>query len=197
MNISITQFNKTVGQIKDLTATIRQIDILTTNLIDLTDLYRSQVVLIVSSLDHFIHEFVLEEMLQIYNGRRTPTTSYNTFSIPVSSVEHGKPSDAYIASYIRQKHSWLSFQEPDKIADAIRLISTKKVWEQVSGHFHLTAGDLKSKLKLVVDRRNKIAHESDMDPSYPDRKWPIDIDIVNEIVDFIEQLVNEIYVKMK
>ena len=197
MTNSINQFNTSVQSIKDLTSTVEHLDSLTTNLLDLSDLYRSQIVLIVSSLDHFIHEFVLDQMMEIYNGRRFPTNSFQNFQIPISSILNTRPSDSIVASHIRQKHSWLSFQDPDKIADAIRLISDKKLWEEVSPAFRLGAGDLKTKLKLIIDRRNKIAHEADIDPSFPGRKWPISITDVRETVDFIENLVNEIYAKIK
>lgn len=197
MNNSIKQFNSSIQNIRDLTSTIEQLDIITTNLVDLSDLYRSQIVLVISSLDHFIHEFVLEEMLEIYNGRRNTTNSFNTFTVPISSFLQIRPTDSFIASHIRQKNSWLSFQDPDKIADAIRYISDKKIWEEVSLGFRLNAGDIKTKLKLVVDRRNKIAHEADIDPSFPDRKWPISINDVRETTDFIEKLANELYRTVK
>lgn len=197
MSDSKTQFDSGITSIRDLTATIKQIDGLTTNLLDLSDLYRSQIVLVVSALDHFIHSFVLEEMLEIYSGRRSTTNSFNDYPIPISSVQTGRPSMSTIASHIRQKHSWLTFQDPIKIADALRLISDKKVWEEVAPHFRISAGDLKTKLKLIVDRRNKIAHEADMDPSFPGRKWPISEQIVTETVDFISELASEIYRKIR
>lgn len=72
-----------------------------------------------------------------------------------------------------------------------------KLWEEIAPRFSLNAGDLKAKLKLVVDRRNKIAHESDFDPSNPGVKWPISSSDVRDVIDFIEKLVLEIYAKIK
>ena len=197
MNNSVTQFIARVQEIKDLTSTIVQIDGMTTKALDISDLYRSQIVLIISALDHFIHEFVLEEMIETYNGRRLASPAFSRFLIPISTIQGSIPSDNIISSDIRQKHSWLSFQDPDKIADAIRLISDLKLWEEVSTSFGLSTGDLKSKLKLVVDRRNKIAHEADLDPSNPGVKWPISSADVRDVIEFIEKLVVEIYNKIK
>ncbi|QRX63859.1 hypothetical protein JS578_00920 [Dysgonomonadaceae bacterium zrk40] len=197
MNDSIIQFNNGISRIRDLNATIKQVDKLTTNLIDVSDLYRAQIVLVVSTLDHFIHSFVLEEMLEIFNARRDATNSFNEYPIPISIAQSGRPTSNTIASHIRQKHSWLTFHDPIKIADALRLISDKKVWEEVAPSFHISAGDLKIKLKLVVDRRNKIAHEADMDPSYPGRKWPIDGQMLSDTINFISELGKEIYIKIK
>lgn len=197
MNNSIVHFNYRVQELKDITSTIDQIDGMTTNALNISDLYRSQIVLTVSALDHFIHEFVLEEMMETYNGRRTPTPAFNRFPIPISTVHRTVPSNNVISSHIRQKHSWLSFQDPDKIADAIRLISDIRLWDEIAPNFSLSAGDLKAKLKLIVDRRNKIAHESDLDPSNPGVKWPISTADVRYVIDFIERVTNEIFIKAK
>lgn len=197
MPSSIDRFKASIAEIRDLKATIDQLNNITTSALNVEDFYRGQVVLLISSLDHFIHEFVLEEMISIYDGNRNPTPAFLRFQIPVSSTLNNKPSSSFFASHIREKHSWLSFQDPNKIADAIRLISDKKIWEEVAPKFGISAGDLKSKLKLVVDRRNKIAHESDLDPSYPGRKWPISSTDVLSIINFIDDLGNEIYDKMK
>lgn len=89
-------------EIKDLTSTIDQLDGMTTTALDISDLYRSQVVLIVSSLDHFVHEFVLEEMIEIFNGRRIASQAYNRFPIPISTIHGSRPSDNIISSHIRQ-----------------------------------------------------------------------------------------------
>lgn len=197
MNDSLKHFKNRIQEIKDLTSTIDHIDGITTGALDISDLYRSQIVLTISSLDHFIHEFVLEEMLEIYNGRRTPSHGFNRFTIPISTINGSIPPDNIISSHIRQKHSWLSFQDPDKIADAIRLVSDLKLWEEVSPSFGLSAKDLKAQIKLIVDRRNKIAHEADLDPSNPGIKWPISSTDVRDIIDFIEKLVIKIYDKIK
>ena len=52
----------------------------------------------------------------------------------------------------------------------------------------LPACCVKEQLRLTIDRRNKIAHESDMDPSFPGAKWPIDATVVTSIIDFVEQI---------
>lgn len=197
MNNSIIQFQNNILETKDLTSTIDQIDGMTMNVLDISDLYRSQIVSTISSLDHFIHEFVHEEMIEIHNGRRIVTPAFNRFPIPISILQASNPNDTIISSHIRQKHSWLSFQDPDKIAEAIRLISKKKIWEETAPTFSLSVADLKAKLRLIVDRRNKIAHESDMDPSYPGNKWPISSTDVREVIEFVEKLVQEIYDKIK
>ena len=47
-------------------------------------------------------------------------------------------------------------------------------------------------MNLIVDRRNKIAHEADMDPSYPGIRWPIDEVMIENAIGFIEEIVEMI-----
>ncbi len=95
---------------------------------------------------------------------------------------------------IREILSYKSFQQPDKIADAIRLISDKKLWDEVGIIMGKTAKDVKQQLTAIVDRRNKIAHEADIDPTYGiGNRWNINEILVNDAVNFIEQLVEAIH----
>ncbi|MDB9517849.1 HEPN domain-containing protein [Roseofilum reptotaenium CS-1145] len=53
---------------------------------------------------------------------------------------------------------------------------------------------MKQPLSLIVDRRNKIAHKPDIDLSFGiGNRWPIDAIIVNDAVDFIEQVVESMH----
>ncbi|GAA3934410.1 hypothetical protein GO495_29895 [Chitinophaga oryziterrae] len=194
MNNAFLQFEININAIKDLKGTIDHLDTLTTNAIDLSDLYRSQIVLVASALDHFVHEYVLNEMIEIYKGIRPPTSAFLRFQIPLSITYNDtiKPSESIIRNSIRDKHSWLSFQEPDKIAEAMRLISEKKIWEDAGRVLGISLKDLKARLKLIIDRRNKIAHEADMDPTNPGTKWPISSTDVESCIDFIHNIVKEL-----
>ena len=54
----------------------------------------------------------------------------------------------------------------------------------------MRSGDVKTRLDLVVDRRNKIVHEGDIDPSLGiGTKYPIDLPTVHQAVSFLESLV--------
>ncbi|WP_343744340.1 HEPN domain-containing protein [Chitinophaga sp.] len=189
-----TQFETNIKAIRDLKNTLDHLDKITTNVVDVSDLYRSLIVLNVSALDHFVHEIILHEMIEIYKGNRPPTAAFLRFQIPLSNI-HGsviKPSEIAIRDSIRNKHSWLSFQDPDKIAEAIRLISEKKIWEEIGRVWGVAGGEIKIRLKLIIDRRNKIAHEADMDPTFPGQKWSISPNDVSECTEFIHKLVSEI-----
>ena len=81
-------------------------------------------------------------------------------------------------------HGWLSFQHPDKIANAIRLVSTGDLWQAVALRRNEDVEAMKAQLCAIMDCRNKIAHEADLDPGNPGERWPID---------FIESTIRAIY----
>lgn len=168
----------------------------TTPAIDLSDILRAEVVLAVSSLDYFVHELTRLGMLECWSGTRTQTKSFGRYQLPMSAISGvADPSTGQqtLDSEIRAKHSFLSFQHPDKIADAIRLFSSIKLWERVANEIGRSAKEVKGSLTLIVDRRNKIAHEADADPSYPGQRWPIDPVMVEGIFDEIETIVRAIF----
>ncbi len=112
-----------------------------------------------------------------------------------NSIENKLNSNIYwLENEIRETLSFKSFQQPDKIADAIRLISDKKLWDEVSTKIGKPPKDVKQQLSSIVDRRNKIAHEADIDPTFNiGNRWNIDEFLVNDAVDFIEQVVESIH----
>ncbi|MCU7242978.1 MAG: HEPN domain-containing protein [Microcystis sp.] len=68
------------------------------------------------------------------------------------------------------------------------------MWKEVASKLNKPAKDIKNQLSAIVDRRNKIAHEADIDPSYGiGSRWNIDENLVNDAVTFIEQLVENIH----
>ncbi|MGC9944707.1 MAG: hypothetical protein ABSE48_23030, partial [Verrucomicrobiota bacterium] len=71
--------------------------------------------------------------------------------------------------------------------------SAIKLWESVGAELGLQSKDVKIRLKLIVDRRNQIAHEADLDPSSPGFRWPIDAKRVNDTVDFVEQVGDAVF----
>lgn len=148
----------------------------TTVALDLSDLLRAAFVMAVSALDQFVHEITRAGMLEIQDGKRSTTDSYDRFGIPLARLAAAADPSTARATLdleIRQRHGHLSFQQPEKIADAIRHIAPDGLWAAVSASLGKDSKALKKELGLIIDRRNKIAHEADVDPSYPGQRWPI------------------------
>lgn len=111
-----------------------------------------------------------------------------------NSLENRLNQTSWLEDEVRERLGYQSFQQPDKIADAIRLISDKKLWDEVSAKMGKSAKDIKQQLRAIVDRRNKIAHEADIDPTLGiGNCWYIDEILVNDAVNFIEQVVENIH----
>ena len=76
-------------------------------------------------------------MLEVYRGTRPETSAFLRFQISLESVRQAirtPTSDDWLGNEIREHHSWRSFQQADHIAEAIRLISDIRLWEQVSSY---------------------------------------------------------------
>ncbi|MCY7391737.1 MAG: hypothetical protein LH647_09680, partial [Leptolyngbyaceae cyanobacterium CAN_BIN12] len=117
-----------------------------------------------------------------------------------SSLVNRLNNTFWLESEIRKRLGHQSFQQPDKIAEVIKNISDKKLWDEVAIQMTKSAKDIKQQdiikqqLNSIVDRRNKIAHEADIDPTFNiGSRWNIDEVLVGDAVDFIEMLVESIH----
>jgi len=196
MRAALDQFRENLARARTLAGLALSLSNLTTEAIDLSDILRASLVLAVSALDHFAHEFVRLGMLEVHQGNRPTTDAYLSFRVPMSAareaiVDIGRHD--WLDQAIRETHSWQSFQHPDKIADAVRLMSDVKLWEQVASELGMTGKAVKTQLSAIVDRRNKVAHEADMDPTNPGHRWPINAVLVRDALDFIEKVAQAIF----
>lgn len=198
MQAAIDLFRISIARVRDLIAVHTSLKAQTSNVLDISDMLRAALVLAVSALDYYIHEVVRIGMLEIHRGQRPEPPAFSGFQISLGNaragINAGQNIDSWLEDEIRQRHSYKSFQQPNAIADAVRLICDKKLWEEVSINMGSPAKDIKQQLSLIIDRRNKIAHEADIDPTLSlGHRWPIDELLVNEAVDFIEQVVESIH----
>jgi len=142
--------------------------------LDLSDLYRYSLAGAVSALDTAVHSLVRTAIL--LQLQRIGPALHAQLPVPVDLFRRWYGGDGSalneIALAIRIAHGRWTMQFAKDIADAVRLVSPRPLWVSIAGGDTDTAKDLKSSLDLVIQRRNKIAHESDLDPS-TGAKWPI------------------------
>lgn len=196
MNSALIQFQENLKRARELGALASAVESVTTSVIDVSDMWRAQIVLVVSALDHFIHDIARLGMIEIAKGSRQKTDAYLRFQMPFTAVEsalNGVPHENWVGETVREKLSWQSFQDPDKLAEAIRLISVVKLWEAVGIELAMPAADVKTRLKLIVERRNKIAHEADLDPANPGFRWPINAGMAVDTINFIHHVGEAIF----
>ena len=198
MLATIQQFRENIERVRAIGGLYEALDQLTTPVLDASDLLRTQIVMAVSSLDHYIHEIVRFGMLEIYEGKRPPTDAFRRFQVTMGAAMTGlagSSTSTWFETEIREKHGYLAFQHPDKIADAMRLFSSCELWPSVASQLGLTVQDVKTRLQLIVERRNKIAHEADLDPSYSGIgiRWPIFRNDSTQAVEYIQNLCETIH----
>lgn len=195
MQKALDAFHESINRVENLGGLHSALLSLTTAAIDASDLLRSQIVLTISALDFYIHEVTVIGMLEVFQGHRpiTPAFEKSRVSVGAMLAGHQTGKSDWFESDVRDRHSFLSFQQPEKIADAIRLFSGAKLWESVAAKLGQSDADIKARLRLIVDRRNKIAHEADLDPSYPGTRWPITTKDVADSRKFISDLVEAIH----
>ena len=162
-----------------------------------------QLVDIISFLDRYIHELVRVGMLDIFLGKRPPTRQFNTFNISSKSLLELSKYDVKVPleeieiykilnDEIVVKNGFLAFQHPNKISDALSYVwPTTHKWQliaqQMGGGY--TSDKVTDQLILLVERRNKIVHEGDMDGV---NKCKIDIEksYVDDSIAFVKKMVD-------
>ena len=165
---------------------------------DMSDILRSEIVYIISSLDRFIHDIVKFGMIEIFKGNRPPTPAFNNFKISLeqyNNIQNSSfpPPEKIFEDVIISTHKYQAFQEPDKISNALSLIwNENHKWHHIASELGIPEYDVKIKLKNLVIRRNQIVHESDID-LFTRSLLPIYENDVENGINFIKDLGLTIY----
>jgi hypothetical protein len=161
------------------------------------DMLRAALAQAVSAQDRYIHERVRTEMVRAARNERDRTPSLHRFSVPLANalagIEHNLDFDGWLNPAIVEQHALLSFQRADKVADAMRLVCEIEggLWPGVAAHMgENDVGGVKTRLNLIVDRRNQIVHQDDSDLA--GARLPIDTALVTAALDFVESVVEAI-----
>lgn len=182
---------------------------MTASAMDLSDLFRAAFVQGVSAFDHYVHDEVRVRMLHMFTqpSHMWPP-AFTSFSVPLSAISatSAVASSAHSATWleneIRAQHQLLSFQHPDKVAQACRLVSTVDLWTAIANHLGIARQGrvqankvAKNKLKLIIDRRNLIVHEADLDPTPPRvNRYSINQQLTEDALKFLDDVVHTIHV---
>ena len=173
------------------------------------ELLRAEWAMRVSALDLYIHEVVSQNLLKIFQGTRPVSPGYSKLQISSDTLMRihasgpGITSDAAFDLEIRTKIARVTYQFPDDIADGIRMVSPVELWNEIAKHLGAApavvkneAGLLKGELTQIVNRRNKIVHEGDLQPNIPRIPWPISRQDVDHVKTTIERIVGGIQAKV-
>lgn len=194
MQQALNSFKECIDRARHLGGLFTALSRLVTPVVDTSDLLRAQIVLAVSALDYFIHEITLHGMIETFEGARPATDTFLKYKVSgsVCLAPAGQAVTAF-RNDVKERNSFLSFQQPDKIAEAIRMFHGQPLWRGVAVRLGGNEAQIKDQLRLIVERRNKIAHEADIDPSFPGARWPISLQDTLDSIDFIERIGQAIF----
>lgn len=172
------------------------------------EILRAEWVARVAALDLYVHELTAQRMGAIFEGRLPVTDAYKRFDVPNETLDRvrgaiiaGTPVAASAAFdlHVRTELGRKTLQYPDDIAAAVRLCSSVDLWNEVAIQFGATpatkigdAKNIKKTLSLMISRRNKIAHEGDLQPPPLREPWPISPADLTLVANHIEKLVKAI-----
>jgi hypothetical protein len=166
------------------------------------ELLRAEWAMRVSALDLYVHEVISQNLLKIFQGIRPICPGYSKLQISSDSLMRihangpGLVSDTTFDLEIRTKLARVTYQLPDDIANGIRMVSPIELWNEIASHNGSDAGVLRGAVTQIVNRRNKIVHEGDMQPSVPRIPWPITRQDVDHVKTTIERIVDGIEAKV-
>lgn len=139
--------------------------------LDLSELLRAEIALVVSALDCFIHDIVKLGTIQIYSGERnfTPKVFQPEFETRkfINLLTKSKEKQIQeLETAITGKNKTSAFQKSEMIAKALLTIGIENVWTTLAGKLgRTTAIEIKKELDVIIDRRNLIVHEGDIAPN--------------------------------
>ena len=162
-------FVKNIDRARELVGLGQSLTGLTVGTVDPTDMYRAALVQSVAALDSYAHDVVLDRAVDILLGRLA-AGSATRLGLHFGAVREllAAPTPTDLEMICRQKInerlSTETFQKPDDVAGAFAMVGVPAIW---SSAFGTSAGTTKTSLSLVVQRRNRIVHRCDVDPSDP------------------------------
>jgi len=166
------------------------------------ELLRAEWAMRVSALDLYVHELVAQNLLKIFQGVRPICPGFARLQISsdammrISNASSPAQKETAFDLEVRTQLSRITYQFPDDIADGVRMVSGIKLWNEVAinlgatqANLSATTTSIKQQLSLIANRRNKIVHEGDLQPSVPRVPWPISSGDLQDVSAFILRLV--------
>ncbi|MGL5086867.1 MAG: HEPN domain-containing protein [Clostridium sp.] len=163
------------------------------------DILRSQIVLLMSALDFYMHEIVKYGMLKMFRGEKAKTPSYKNFVVTLTCLEDAlknPESIDWLEEFIIIKNRKETFMGEDKVKQALSLISTKKIYTAVINNLTITPESFKTNFSDLYKRRNQIAHQSDRNESTGNIE-DIQVDYVGNYISIITEFINKIHTEIQ
>lgn len=162
------------------------------------NILRGQVSLLLSAVDFYIHEIIKIELLNIIKGERKKTPSLKNCMISVETfleyLSSLNTNNQIFEDEIIYRNSFKSFLEPDKMAEALSLITEKKIFKELFSELGLLkTKELKDKIKEIFRRRNSIVHQMDYDYSTRSQQV-ITREEVESYIEFYDKFIQKLHI---
>ncbi|MFJ6022113.1 hypothetical protein ACIQFP_22435 [Nocardiopsis alba] len=160
------------------------------------DLYRAAWSQAVSALDHWLHQEVLEHAVALVRSPERPLPDrLAKLKMPFSTVEQMADNsvDSVFAEFIEEEIRRDTYQRSKGIGEGLRLIThlnAQQIWERVAEGLGTNVAAARDRQDKIVDRRNRIAHQADLDRD--GRRTPMSADEVEAAVVWIESVAEQI-----
>lgn len=151
----------------------------------------------VSSLDHFISQLIIEKSVEQYAKSQTlqPKLLIEAISFEGAiELRNANENDSVVVfrGLVAKAVTYKSFQSPENIADGLSFIWGKSgKWDAIGSILKREGKQCRYILKSIVDRRNVIAHNADVDEVTGDR-FPVTAGDAKRVVGFITEVVSAI-----
>lgn len=160
------------------------------------DLYRAAWSQAVSALDHWLHQEVLEHAVALVRSPERPLPDrLAKLKMPFSTVEQMADNsvDSVFAEFIEEEIRRDTYQRSKGIGEGLRLIThlnAQQIWERIAEGLGTNAAAARDRQDKIVDRRNRIAHQADLDRD--GQRTPMSADEVEAAVVWIESVAEQI-----
>lgn len=200
MNKAIDQFQINLQSAKQLGILYNAFSDKVTAAINLDEMLRAELVLAVSALDCYVHDIVKTGMLGAFFASQGEPNAFLGFAVSLRFVKNLTVSTTetekrtLVDLEIRRLHGFKTFQTAENISTALALIGIQKLWEKVGVIIGKNATDTKTELNIIVDRRNRIAHEGDIDPTMGiGMKYAVNFAMVQGAINFLDSVAKGIH----
>jgi hypothetical protein len=200
---ALDELHDNLGYARDRVMGGRYLEKLKVQAFAVADLYRAAWVQAVSALDHWVHRELYDRASGYAANSSIPRPAgFESLAVPMKLVRQMQGEPKTIAEAFRnemkQQYGWRSFQQPDKIKQALLIVSDDFNWPAVHKSLVQPSGadatvpathkDVQFRVSEIAKRRNRIAHEADRDQERPGERSPITDRGALEVIDFLESL---------
>lgn len=170
----LSDFVGDIARARDLVGLGQAIGNLTNGRVDAADLYRASLVQGVAAWDRYIHGVILDRAVEIMLGRM-PCGTQSKIGLPLAAVADLISAPDLVTreltarSYFAERLSRETYQRPDDVATGLAMVGIRAIWRAAFPN----AEQAKIALGVIVDRRNRIVHQCDCDPTAPNSVVPL------------------------